>query len=135
MSKLYLIVWSVLTSALDGCEWSASRAGSFNSGSHWIGSWLDPMADLEAMKKRKFSYPCWESNPGRAVRSPSLYRLSYPGLQTETGLLLFSTHPSAPLSCGIALGRQHSITSAGSMMGATTRGPVLGWLRNEGVKF
>jgi hypothetical protein len=28
--------------------------------------------------KREKSFPCWESNPGRPSRSPSLYWLSYP---------------------------------------------------------
>jgi hypothetical protein len=29
--------------------------------------------------KKKISCPCWESNPSRPVRSPSLYQLSYHG--------------------------------------------------------
>jgi hypothetical protein len=36
--------------------------------------------------RREKSYPWWEENPGRAVRSPSLYRQSYRGynLDSET---------------------------------------------------
>jgi hypothetical protein len=45
-------------------------------GTHWIGDWVGPRAGLNAMEKSLL--PSWESNPGRAVRSPSLYRLSYP---------------------------------------------------------
>jgi hypothetical protein len=30
------------------------------------------------MEKRRISCPCWELNPGRPDRSPSLYRLIYP---------------------------------------------------------
>jgi hypothetical protein len=38
-----------LTSALDGCEWSASRPGRFtprerDPGTHWIGGWVGPRA-------------------------------------------------------------------------------------------
>jgi hypothetical protein len=57
-----------LTSTLDGDQWSASCLGHFihreiASGTHWIGSWKGPRADLEAMEKRK-AYSCRESNPG-----------------------------------------------------------------------
>jgi hypothetical protein len=34
---------------------------------------------LDAVVHRKLSCPCRESNPGRSTRSPSLYRLRYPG--------------------------------------------------------
>jgi len=41
-----------LTSALEGCEWLASRLGRFAPreiapGTHWIGGWVGPRADLE----------------------------------------------------------------------------------------
>jgi len=41
-----------LTSALDGCEWSALRPGHFTPreravGTHWIGSWVGPRAGEE----------------------------------------------------------------------------------------
>jgi hypothetical protein len=72
-----------LTSALDGGDQSASRRGRFTPrkrgpGIHWIGAWVGPCASLDAVEKRKISFLCRESNPGRSVRSPSLYRLSYP---------------------------------------------------------
>jgi hypothetical protein len=67
-----------LTSGLDG-QWSASRLGRFTSGAHYIGGWVDPKAGLDAVEKIKLTCPWRESNLGRPVRSPSLYRLSYPG--------------------------------------------------------
>jgi hypothetical protein len=47
-----------LTSALDGCEWSASLLGCFNPreifpGNHWIGGWMGLRACLEFVNKRK----------------------------------------------------------------------------------
>jgi hypothetical protein len=51
-----------LTSALDGGEWSASRPCRFNPrerapGTHWIGGWVGPRADLDAVVKRKIPSP------------------------------------------------------------------------------
>jgi hypothetical protein len=40
---------------------------------------VDSRTGLEAVEKRKISYPYWELNLGRPVCSSSLYRLSYPG--------------------------------------------------------
>jgi hypothetical protein len=75
-----------LTSALVGGEWSASRPGRFTSGervpgTHWIGGWVDPSADLNNVEKRTFLIlPGRELRPlGRPARSQSLYRLRYPG--------------------------------------------------------
>jgi hypothetical protein len=69
-------------SALDRGEWSASRPCHFTPGerapgTHWIGGWVGPRVGLDAVEKRKILHS-WESNPGRAACSPSLYRLSYP---------------------------------------------------------
>jgi hypothetical protein len=36
-----------LTSALVGGEWSASRPGRFTPGTHWLGGWMGPRADLD----------------------------------------------------------------------------------------
>jgi hypothetical protein len=71
----------VLTSALDGGEWSASRPCRFTPGerapgTHSIACWVDPRLALE---KRKFlTLPGLEGRPlCRPARSQSLYRLSY----------------------------------------------------------
>jgi hypothetical protein len=45
-----------LTSALVGGEWSASRPDRFipwkiSPGTHWIGGWVSPRADLGYMEK------------------------------------------------------------------------------------
>jgi len=51
-----------LTSALDGGEWSASCPDRSYPrerapGTHWIGGWVDPRLDLDAVAKRKeFSF-------------------------------------------------------------------------------
>jgi hypothetical protein len=63
-----------LTSALDGGEWSASRAGRFTPGerapgTHWIGGWVGPGAILNAVVKRKIPSPFRESKPNRPARS------------------------------------------------------------------
>jgi hypothetical protein len=47
------------SSALAGVEWSASRPGRFTPverapGTHWIGGWVDPRADRDDVKKKKF---------------------------------------------------------------------------------
>jgi hypothetical protein len=48
----------ILTSAVDGEEWSASRPGRFTFGetapsTHWIEGRVGPRAGLDAMEKRK----------------------------------------------------------------------------------
>jgi hypothetical protein len=47
-----------LTSAIDGGEWSASRAGRFTPregapGTHWLGGWVGPRDVLGVVVKRK----------------------------------------------------------------------------------
>jgi hypothetical protein len=68
-----------LTSALVGGEWSASGPGSFISGTHWIGGWVDRRAGVDDMEKCKFlTLPGLELRPlSRQARSQSLYRLRY----------------------------------------------------------
>jgi hypothetical protein len=79
----------LLTSLLVRSEWSALRPGRFTPverapGTHWIGGWVDPIAGLDDVKKRKFlTLTGFELRPlGRPARSQSLYRLRYPGYLT-----------------------------------------------------
>jgi len=67
----------LLTSALDGGEWRASRCGRFTTGvinprTDWMASWMGPKTCLDAVAKRRKShhYPCRELNPGH--EAPSL---------------------------------------------------------------
>jgi hypothetical protein len=75
----------ILTSAVDGGEWSASRPFRFTPGTHWIGGWVGPRSGLDAMMKRKKSHhcPCTELNPSYPARSllPTLAEL--PQLLTD----------------------------------------------------
>jgi hypothetical protein len=47
-------------------------------GTHWSGGWVVPRAGLDAEARRKSLCFCRGSNPGRPVRSQTLYWLSYP---------------------------------------------------------
>jgi hypothetical protein len=40
---------------------------------------VDPRTGSDVLENGNISYPCRESNPGHPARSPSLYRLRYPG--------------------------------------------------------
>jgi hypothetical protein len=71
----------LLTSALDGEEWSVSRPGSFilleiATATHWIKGWVGPRVDLDAVERRKI-LPLPGIEPQRPARNPSLYRVSY----------------------------------------------------------
>jgi hypothetical protein len=51
--------FGVLTSALDGGEWSVSRLGRFihseeKLGADWIGGWVGPRAFFDAAEKRNY---------------------------------------------------------------------------------
>jgi hypothetical protein len=68
------IVPPFLTSALDGDEWLASCSGRFTlretaPGTRWIVGLVVRRAGLDAMKKRKISYPSQDSKPDRLTRS------------------------------------------------------------------
>jgi hypothetical protein len=68
----------LLTSAMDGSEWSASCPGRFTSrerayGTDWAGDWVGLRVGLDAVEKRKNCCPCRKSNPDRPSRSPSLH--------------------------------------------------------------
>jgi hypothetical protein len=65
----------VLTSALDGGEWYASRPGRFTPrertpGTYLIGGLVGPRAVLDAVVKRKISIPRRESNPRTPIVQP-----------------------------------------------------------------
>jgi hypothetical protein len=75
-----------LISALDRDEWSASRPGRLTPrerapGTHLIGSWVGPRADLDDVEKRKFlALPGLELRPlCRPACSQLLYRQRYRG--------------------------------------------------------
>jgi hypothetical protein len=66
-----------LTSALDGCEWSASRPGRFNPregalGTHWIGGWVGPRDGLHSVSEIKGDFKLSASSLGKP---PSFFRL------------------------------------------------------------
>jgi hypothetical protein len=68
---------ALLTWALDGGEWSASRPGRFTPrerapGIHWIGGWMDPRAVLDMVVKRKIPNTRWESNPRILIVQPKM---------------------------------------------------------------
>jgi hypothetical protein len=71
------------TSAIDGGKLSISRPGRFYPPQ--IRGWMGPRADLDAVKKRKISSLCRESNPGHSAYSPSLYLLNCPGSSIYEG--------------------------------------------------
>jgi hypothetical protein len=97
-----------LTSSLAGGEWSASRPGRFIPGdrapsTHWVGGWVDHIAGLDDVEKRKFlTIPGLELRPlGRQARSQLLYRLSLSlSLSLSLDLVLRPT-VSRPVSLGI----------------------------------
>jgi hypothetical protein len=53
--------------------------GERTHGTHWTGGWERPRAGLDAKATGKILCLCQGSNPGRPVRSQTLYWLSYPG--------------------------------------------------------
>jgi hypothetical protein len=85
-----VLIHIFLTSVLIGGEWSTSRPGCFNPGTHWIGGWVDPKAGLDDVKKSKLlTLPGLELRP--LSRCPS-------GLQCTT---CFSIPSSPILSKGL----------------------------------
>jgi hypothetical protein len=59
--------------------------GERTPGTHWTGGWVGPRAGLDAEARRKILYLCRGSNPGRPVRSQTLYWLSYCGYSEVKG--------------------------------------------------
>jgi hypothetical protein len=87
-----------LNSTLDGGEWSASRPGRFiaterTAGTHWIGGWVGPRADLEAVLKRKLPRapaenrtPIIRSSSPQSLDIPTeLYLTHYTGVEKYLG--------------------------------------------------
>jgi hypothetical protein len=76
-----VLIHIFLTSALAGGEWSASRFGRFNNGTHSLGVCVGPRAGLDGLQKRKsLTLPGLDFWPfGRSARSQSLYQLRHPG--------------------------------------------------------
>jgi hypothetical protein len=73
---------AILTSALDGCEWSVSRSCRFTPGVSAFGTvrWMVSRGGLDVVAERK------ESNPGRLYRSQPLY----PQLSRLVLLIMFA---------------------------------------------
>jgi hypothetical protein len=76
----------LVTSELDGGEWSASRPGRFTPwerapDTHWIEGRVGPRTDLDVVEKRKvLPLPGLELRPlGHSAHRKSLYRLRCPG--------------------------------------------------------
>jgi hypothetical protein len=70
--------YSFLISALDGGEWSASRPGRAlppgnDPGINCTGGWVGLRAGLDTEVRGKILCLCRGSNPGRPVRSQTLY--------------------------------------------------------------
>jgi len=63
-----------LTSACGGDEWLTSRPGRFtpgkNTGTHWIGGWMDPTASLDVLEKNLLQLPDFE--PRRLSTIPTM---------------------------------------------------------------
>jgi hypothetical protein len=76
-----------LTSALDVgvvsvMPWPRFTPGEKTPGTHWIGGWVSPTADLDREARGKFLYPSRGLNldpPSRPVCNQTPYWLSYPG--------------------------------------------------------
>jgi hypothetical protein len=93
--------YSFLTSTLDAGEWSASRSGrALPPGTHLSGGRVGPRAGLDAEARGKILCLCRESNPGRPVRSQTLYWLSYRGSLCEEWVVIFSVRSGTVQMCG-----------------------------------
>jgi hypothetical protein len=97
----------VLTSALVGGEWSASRPGHFTpeertSGTHWIGGWVGPRTSLDDVETRKILLvPELVLRPlARPARSQSLYCLRCPGVMYPNSFSSLS-HLNLRTTCSV----------------------------------
>jgi hypothetical protein len=59
--------------------WPQFTPGERTPGTHWTRGWVGPRAGLDAEARGKILCLCRGSNPGRPVRSQTLYWLSYRG--------------------------------------------------------
>jgi hypothetical protein len=57
---------------------AALYPGERGPGTHFIGGWVGPRADMDAETRRKMLCLCRRSNPGRPACTQTLYWLSYP---------------------------------------------------------
>jgi hypothetical protein len=79
----------ILTSALDGVEWSSSHPCRFTTrerapaGIHWIGGWVGPRTGLDTVVK-KIPSPCRDPNPWTNV----IYKKQW-GLHFQSDTTLF----------------------------------------------
>jgi hypothetical protein len=90
--KAYIQIHIFLTSALAGCEWSASSPGRFTPGervpgTRWIARWADPTAGLDDMEKWKFL-----TLPGLGTPSHFLFILSLFCLHLEVIIASYYEH-------------------------------------------
>jgi hypothetical protein len=74
----------ILTSAVDGGEWSDSPPDLFtptekDPGTHSIGGWVGPIAGLDAVAKEKISNPYRHSNSRLSSPLSNAVPLSYTG--------------------------------------------------------
>jgi hypothetical protein len=74
--------YSLLTLALGGGEWSASRP---DPGTHWTGGWVCLRAGMDTEVRGKILCPCRESNPDRPVVQ-SVVRHHHYLLELQQGL-------------------------------------------------
>jgi hypothetical protein len=71
---------TILHLTVDGGKWSASRPRPFylrgkSLDVHWLGGWEGHRASLDAVERRRLTFPCRELNTCPDCR-PAVYRLS-----------------------------------------------------------
>jgi hypothetical protein len=102
----------VLTSALDGSEWSVARPvrfipGEGSSGTRWTGGWVVPRTGLDAVAKRKIPFPYRESNLGHQVRSLVTILTKISRIQWYTHTQLKAIRETCPYFCIFVSQRSH----------------------------
>lgn len=75
---------ALLTLALEGGEWSATRPGRFINCVHWVTGWLRPIAGLADLWK-DLTFPANEPTLlGRPAPTQSAHRVTYPESTTPS---------------------------------------------------